>query len=124
MSCQEFELKTGAAEVLVEQLGNARCRHIEVVGGVADITLDFTGEWDASVVTTAEIKLGIGALKLRFPEDLGVELELSRLLASFEPTGFAKHGSHYVSRNYDTAAVKLHLDVKAVLGDISVEWVN
>ncbi len=124
VSCRDFTLKTGAAEVLVEQLGNARCRHIEVVGGAAHITLDFTGEWDASVVTTAEIKLGIGALTLRLPEDLGVEVELSRLLASFEQTGFAKHDSHYVSHNYDTAAAKLHLDVKAVLGDISVEWVK
>ncbi len=124
VSCQEFELKTGAAEVLVEQLGNARCRHIEVVGGVADITLDFTGEWDASTVTTAEIKLGLGALTLRLPEHLGVELKLKRVLASFEQTGFAKRGSRYVSRNYDTAAVKLHLDVKAVLGEISVEWVE
>ncbi len=124
LSCRNFTLKTGAAEVLIDQLGNARCRHIEVVGGAADITLDFTGEWDASAVTTAEIKLGFGALTLRLPEHLGVELQLRRVLASFEQTGFAKHGSHYVSRNYDTAAVKLHLDVKAVLGDISVEWVN
>ena len=66
----------------------------------------------------------MGALTLRFPDDLGVAVSLDRFLATFDRSGFTKRGDVYYSRNYDTAAAKLHLEINAAFGDINVEWVG
>jgi hypothetical protein len=122
--CDRLEVGAGAAEFTLEQLGNARCRVIEVAGGVGDITLDFTGQWDGAVNTRVKIVVGFGEVNLRLPIGLGVEVDIDRIFAGFEASGFVKHGSRYVSHGYDGAEQKLRLDIKAALGDVNVEWVE
>ncbi|NIM49295.1 MAG: hypothetical protein GTN78_19950 [Gemmatimonadales bacterium] len=124
INCRSFEIAVGAAELLVEGLGNARCRRIRAIGGAGDLTLDFTGDWHAEVTTRGDIKLGFGTLTLRFPKELGVELDIDRLLASFDQRGFVKRGSRYVSTNYDSTRARLRLNIDAAIGEIHVEWVN
>ncbi len=92
-------------------------------GAAGSFTLDFTGEWQHLGETTARIKLGVGALTLRFPSHLGVAISLDRFLATFDRSGFTKRGNFYYSSNYDAAAAKLRLDINAAFGDINVEWV-
>ncbi len=122
--CARLEVGVGAAEFTVAGLGNARCRRVEVAGGIGEITLDFTGEWDPGVNTRAEIVTGLGTLNLRLPVGLGVEVDIDRLFAGFEASGFVKRGSRYFSHDYDAAEQKLRLDIKAALGDVNVEWVE
>ena len=57
-------------------------------------------------------------------EHLGVALSLNRFLATFDRSGFTKRGDMYSSRNYDSAAAKLHLEINAAFGDINVEWLS
>jgi len=123
MECRKLEIAVGAAELLVEGLGNARCREISVAGGAGSILLDFTGAWTNTVESEAEVVVGFGSLTLRLPENLGVEIRMTRFLASFAKEGFERRGSRYVSPNYDQAQAHLRLHVKAALGDIDVEWV-
>ena len=122
--CDRLEVGVGAAEFTLEQLGNARCRVIEVAGGVGDITLDFTGEWDGAVSTRVEILSGFGEVNLRLPIGLGVEVDIDRIFAGFESAGFVKRGSRYVSHDYDGAEQRLRLDIKAALGSVNVDWVE
>ncbi len=124
IECSELSVKTGAAEFRVEGIGNSRCRRVLFAGGAGDITLDFTGEWDATTQMDADIKLTFGALRLRLPRAIGVSVGVERLLASFDAAGFTKRGSQYVSEGYDRAAAKLHVSLKAVVGDIDVVWVD
>jgi hypothetical protein len=125
IECSELALKTGAAELRVESLGNSRCAQIHFTGGVGDVTLDFTGDWSGeTAVYKAGLKLGLGQLTLRLPRDLGVAIEVDRFLASFDRTGFNRVGSSYLSREYDSADIKLHIALRAVLGDIDVEWIE
>ncbi|MFQ5703529.1 MAG: toast rack family protein [Gemmatimonadales bacterium] len=121
--CSRLEISAGAAEFRAAHLGNARCKHVMFDGGVGDVTLDFTGV-DLPRNMEAQVKLGLGQLTLRLPENLGVSIEMNRFLASFDDSGFDKRGSDYVSHNYDAALSKLHISIKAVLGDIDVEWVG
>jgi len=72
----------------------------------------------------AKINLGLGGLSLRFPEDLGVSITLNRFLASFDRTGFEKRGSTYVSAGFDDARTRLTIDLRAIVGDVGVEWVG
>ncbi len=121
--CEKLEIAVGAAELVAEGLGYARCRTFKLAGGAGEVTLDFTGRWDDAFVTTAEITMGLGVLNLRIPEDVGVELRMSRLFASFDSERFEKRGSNWVSTNFDQARATLKLHIRAVLGEINVDWV-
>ena len=122
MPCERLQVETGAAAFRVYELGNSNCREMEFAGAAGTFTLDFTGEWQHQGQTNAKIKLGVGALTLRFPEDLGVAVSLDRFLATFDRSEFTKRGDMYYSSDYDTAAAKLHLEINAAFGDINVEW--
>lgn len=122
--CNRLELAVGAADFLIEQLGNARCAVIEAAGGVGTVTLDFTGAWPDGFTSRAELTVGLGELTLRIPDDLGVAIEMTKFFASFEPQGFVKRGSRYVSANFEDAAAHLELKVNAVMGGVTVEWVR
>lgn len=121
--CERLHVVMGAAEFEIEGLGNSNCGEMQFEGAAGSFTLDFTGEWQHRGETTARIKLGVGALTLRFPSHLGVAISLDRFLATFDRSGFAKRGNVYYSSNYDATAAKLRLDINAVFGDINVEWV-
>ncbi len=123
IACSRFELEAGAAEVDVSGLGNARCEHVTVTGGVGEIRLDFTGTWRQPPGADVEVTIGLGTLLLRFPEGLGVAIDVDRFLASFENRGFVKQGSRYVSAGFEDARARVEIHLKAVFGDVKVEWV-
>ncbi len=123
IECRQLDIAVGAAELAVEGLGNSRCREISVAGGAGSLVVDFTGAWIEGPASEAEIMVGLGSLTLRLPEDLGVEVRMTRFLASFAKEGFERRGSRYVSPNYDQARAHVRMHIKAALGDINVEWV-
>ena len=122
--CERLEIAVGAAELIVTDLGNARCETIEIAGGAGSMTVDLTGEWDAGPATQIEFAVGVANLTLRIPEDLGVAVELNRLFAGFESSGFTKSGDRYLSNNYDSAVAKVALEITAALGGVDVVWLE
>lgn len=123
-TCRSLSLSVAAAEFNAERLADSRCETIIFEGGVGDVTLDLTGDWANAVTREAKIALGLGQLTLRIPRSLGVAIEMDRLLASFDRAGFRKRGSRYVSEGYETASQRLTISIKAVLGDIDIDWVG
>ena len=119
--CDELSIEAGAASFNAAGLANANCSRITFSGGVGEMTLDFGGAWRRSA--TATIEVGIGALNLKLPRDVGVSVHLNRFLASFDAAGFQKRGSTYYSANWDAARYRLTLDVNASLGGIDVAWI-
>ncbi len=122
IACDRLEMEIGAAEFTVHGLGNASCARVSLQGGAGDFTLDLAGAWDVEGIPAITIEVGVAAVKLRIPRDLGVELELHRFLAAFERSGFTKRGSTYYSSGYDAAARKISLDISTAIGEIDVEW--
>ena len=123
IACDELEIAMGAAELTVVGLGSARCERLKVAGGAGDLTLDFTGSWEPGAVLESNLTMGFGSLTLRVPEDIAVELTMSRLFASVEREGFVKRGDRWLSPNADEAVATLQLHVRAILGDVSFDWV-
>jgi hypothetical protein len=122
-TCESLDFQVGAAQFKAEQLGNARCRRFDFAGGAGDLTLDFTGNWGSMTEASADIKIGVGSLKLVLPRDIGMEVEVSRFLSSFDNSGFEKRGNNsYYSKNWGSAKMHLHLDITAALGNVEVEW--
>lgn len=122
LECDVLEMEAGAAAFSARQIANANCARVVFNGGVGEVTLDFTGTWRRSM--QADVNVGIGTLNLRLPRDVGVELQLSRFLASFDRAGFTRRGNTWVSSNFDTARTRLSLTVDAAIGGVGVEWVG
>jgi hypothetical protein len=115
----QLTIKAGAAEFQAEKLGNARFDELLFEGGVGEVTLDFTGEWDSNA--TASIHMKLGSLKLRLPGDLGVRINRKSFFLSFEAEGFTKIDDAYETANWDTAAARIEIDLDAAVGSVSVE---
>lgn len=116
---ERLELEAGAASLRTRGLGNARFSELRLQGGVGDVRLDFTGEWtrDAS----ARVEVGLGSLRLIFPEELGVRIRRESFLSSFDaPAGFRRTDAGYVSENWDSAEHRLTMDLSAALGSVRI----
>ncbi len=111
-------IRAGAATIEIESLGNSGCRHIEVEGGIGAITLDFSGDWDYNA--TAEIKVGLGAVEVRVPSELGVRIERKTFLMSLDAPDFWKGDDAWVSRNWSEASTRLELNLSGALGTINI----
>lgn len=112
--------KAGAASFKVEELGNSGCRRMSVSGGVGTLTLDFSGDWTYDA--TGDINVGLGTVEIRVPAELGVRIEKSTFLMSFDAPGFVKQdGGVWLSRNWDTAENRLTLSVSGVLGGVEID---
>src|SRR4051812_43548983 len=85
--CESLQFQVGAAEFRAEQLGNSRCRSFDFIGGAGDLTLDFGGDWGKMAQVTADLKVGVGTLRLELPREIGVEIQMTRFLASFANAG-------------------------------------
>ncbi|HEX2190305.1 MAG TPA: toast rack family protein [Longimicrobiaceae bacterium] len=119
---ETVKMEAGAASFEATGLGNARAARYEFDGGVGEATLDFTGAWDRNA--SAKVSLGIGALKLRFPRDLGVRIVKDSFLTSFDAPGMVKRGGAYYSRNWESASNRLTVELDAAFGSISVVWID
>ena len=109
-------LDAGASRLVASGIGNAGPDHVTVQGGAGDITLDFTGNWRGSA--DVSVTAGIGALTLRLPNDMGVEVEIEGGLSNVEAGDFEKRGGTYVNGAFDTAETKLHIEVKVGVGNV------
>ncbi len=119
--CGLAKFSSGAAELIVEQLGNSRCREFQFDGGVGSILLDWTGEWSSDA--KARLHMALGGLTLRLPKNLGVRLEVERFLSQLDLPGFTKdENGAYVSAGYTGASHHLSIALSAALGDVKVEW--
>jgi len=116
LSRASFEV--GAASLEVREVGNLNVERLDVSAGVGSVTLDFNGDWrqDAEV----SLRIGMGSLELSFPADLGVRVEQSGFLASFDGGGLVKRGDAYYSADWDTAEHRVLVDIEAAFGSTTV----
>lgn len=117
----ELVIKAGAAEIKAERLGNARFDRFDFKGGVGDVVLDFTGEWDGNA--TGTVKMGLGSLELKIPAEIGVWIQKSSVLTSFSAPDLEKVDGGYRSPNWESAEYRLELELKTAFGTIEVEVV-
>lgn len=114
-------MNAGAADLAIRGLGNLRADLVTVKAGVGSVTLGLEGDWpqDARV----SVDMGVGALEVRIPADLGVRIHRESFLVSIDAEGFERHGRTYRSRNWETAGRRIDLEISAALTDIDVVWI-
>ena len=116
---RELEVGIGAAEFTALHLANANADLIRVRGGVGSVDLDFGGTWTRDLEVST--RLAIGSLTLRVPDDVGLRLEVRRVAAGFDHEGLVKRDDGWYSRNWDTAAHKLHVRAETVIGNLEIK---
>jgi len=116
---RRLDIKLGAAGFVIRNLGNANTANVHVEGGVGSVDLDFGGTLEQDVSVDANV--AIGKLVLRLPRDVGIRVELQKVLANFEHPGLTKHGGFYYSDNWDDAKVRMRVRAETVFGAIEID---
>ncbi|HEX8393961.1 MAG TPA: hypothetical protein VF665_16580 [Longimicrobium sp.] len=115
-------LESGAARLHASGLGNLGAERITLEGGVGSSTLEFDGAWRRNAAVNVE--MGMGAVTLRFPRDVGVRVTKDTFLTRFHSADLVKRGDAWYSRNWSAARTRVTVDVSAALGSVSVEWMD
>lgn len=115
---RRLDIRLGAAGFVITNLGNANVAAIRVEGGVGSVDLDFGGAIRDDVSVDANVALG--KLTLHLPRDVGVRVEVQKVLASFDHFGLAKRGDAYYSDNWDAAKVRMRVRAQTVFGAIEI----
>ncbi len=120
---EKLKIATGASRFVLEGLGNANFKELNVHGGASDVTMDFSGE-SKSQNAKAKISLGAGSLTVIVPQHDAVKLNYSEnILSSVDlPKDFKKKGDIYVSGNYGSGLRTLEFDISTGMGSVKVEW--
>lgn len=116
---QLASFKVGVADFRVRGLGNLAAEEVRLTAGLGSVTLGLDGEWpvDARLV----LEMGLGALSLRAPADLGVQIRAgSNFLASLDLEGMEKHEDVHRSANWEQAERRVEVEVSAALGSIEL----
>ena len=114
----DLTIDVGAADLLAVNLADANADQIRVHGGVGVVDLDFGGRWTRDLAL--DTRLSVGKLILRVPADVGIRLELDRLVAGFEHDGMVKREGAWYSTNYDAAPHKLQVHAETYFGQIEL----
>ncbi len=95
---------------------------MRVVCGVGNVDLDFSGAWPRDM--TLDIEVAVGGATLRIPREIGVRIQLDKVLASFDKDGFERRGDSYYNAAWATSPRKLTIIASTVLGSFDVEWIG
>ena len=120
VAMRDMDVNVGAADFTASRLANANAERIRVSGGVGSLDLDFSGKWTHDLAVTT--RLAVGKLTLRVPAEVGVRVEVQRVVTGFEHAGLTKRddGAWY-SANFDTAPFKLRVRAETFFGQIEVQ---
>lgn len=120
-ACESIHIKNGVGEMDAVGLGNMNFRTFEFEGGVGEAKMDFTGEWksDADI----KIQVGVGAVTLKMPGNVGVRVEASKSpLSGLHLDRFNKVDNLYYSDNYDAAKIRIFIHIVAGIGECRIGW--
>jgi hypothetical protein len=113
-----LDLQLGAASFVITNLGHANVARIRVEGGVGSVDLDFGGALTKDVDVEANVALG--KLALHLPADVGIRVDIRRVLAGFQHPGLVKRGNAFYSENWDTAPTRMRIRAETVFGAVEV----
>jgi hypothetical protein len=113
---EHLTLDAGASKIEIVGVGNASPETMRLQGGVGDVSVDLTGDWSRSAEIT--IRAGAGALTLRLPRDVGVEVETRGGLTNVEAYGLRQMGNTYTNDALGETEVELRVDVTTGVGNV------
>lgn len=118
-----LRIESGVSKFVADNLNNANFQTLEFEGGVGAYILDFGGDLNKEV--KVDINVGLGAITLLIPKDIGVKVKyedswFSNLSLDDEEFIRKKKGI-YESTNYITADGKMNILIESGLGSVKVK---
>jgi hypothetical protein len=121
LTVSSLDLTFGAGEVNIITGGSATLEDLDLEAGAGDFMLDLTGDWDVDL--DADIKAGVGRVKVVLPTETGVRVETSKGIGKISMRGLKKVGDHYVNDAYGRADADLNINIETGIGAIEL-WVG
>jgi hypothetical protein len=101
------------------QLGSLSLTGLGVNLGAGESTIDLSGDWQRDLDVT--INGGAGDIRVRLPGDVGARVEVDTGIGSVDASGMTKDGNVYTNTAYGTSEVTLRVDLKAGVGQITLD---
>ncbi|HLA89394.1 MAG TPA: hypothetical protein VJL28_03050 [Gemmatimonadaceae bacterium] len=108
-------LDVGAAAVKIRRAGNSGVEQVRANVGAGALDLDLGGG-DSAHDVEVSANVAMGNFTLRVPPGVGVSIDATTFLASFDKAGLVKRGDRWNTPNFDAAARKVRVRVRTVLG--------
>lgn len=113
----DLRVHFGAGEAQLD-LGSLDLRDVNVEMGVGRMVMDLRG--DPSHDYAVHIEGGVGEAKVQLPLNAGVFATAHGGIGEISVRGMRKDGDHWVNEVYDTAKVKVRVDVQGGIGRIEL----
>jgi len=110
--------EAGAADLRILGLGNLGAERVEVYAGVGRTLLDFGGSLTHDILV--DLRMGLGELELRIPEDVGIDIERTGLLILLDAPGLQRDGDHWRSAGFMEAQRRVTVQLAGAVGRIKV----
>jgi hypothetical protein len=113
----DLHVHFGAGEAQLD-LGSLDLRSVEVHMGVGKMNMDLRG--DPQQDYSVRINGGVGEATVHLPVKAGVYATAHGGIGEISVRGMQKMGDHWVNEAYDTAKVKVRVDVNGGIGRIEL----
>ncbi len=113
---KSLSLSSGAASTNID-LSNSNIADLDLSTGAASINLDLTGSRKNDLM--ADIKGGVGSLKVRVPKDTGVQFRASGL-GSISAPGFTRTNGNYRNDSWDNSGHKIEINIAGGVGSVEI----
>ncbi len=111
----QIRVHMGAGDADLD-LGSLALRGVEVDMGVGKLNLDLRGmpKQDYSV----RVRGGVGDATVRLPADVGVDARAAGGIGEIRAPGLRSSNGRYFNDAYETAKVRIHLDIQGGVGSV------
>lgn len=99
-------------------LANTSIPLLKIEAGIGEATLDLSGKWKNNL--SAEIKAGVGEIKIIVPKNEGCRFIISGFLGDIKASGFDQENKSYTNAAYDTSENKLEFKINGAIGSITI----
>jgi hypothetical protein len=111
----EFEMIAGESYI---NLRNTSVPFVEFRAIAGEAEIDLTGDWKNDL--SAEIKGGVGELRINLPSEVGVKVSITGGLGEVFAPGFDKRNRVYTNDLYGKTKASLYLEVTGGIGNVDL----
>jgi hypothetical protein len=118
---ENMNIESGVSKFVARNLGNANIKRFRFQGGVGSYLLDFSGNIEKEV--DVEVEIGLGALTIIIPEEVGVRLMYEETWVSRLDCDADFHSTSdnvYTSDNLGTAPTRMNIRIDSGLGSVKI----
>ncbi len=114
-----LELGAGKSDLNLKDL---KLKDLVIEAGVGETRIDLSGHRKESF--KVQIDSGVGKTRVMVPKQIGVKLEVDKGVGKIDADYFMKVGSSYQNQAYETADVKIEMDIDIGVGDVIIEQIS